>query len=314
MNPILEQTLRQPAQAVAAIDDIGAWWTRWQEVNGGGTAGLAIAAGLAADRVGWAFAGGYQAALRALVPGLPRDAMAAFCVTEEGGNRPRDIRTTIVPQPDGSLRIDGAKRWTTLGPASTLLLVVGALPASTPAARPALRVARVPVPSPGLTLHPMPPTRFVPEVPHAQPSLHDVRVDADALLPGDGYDRYVKPFRTLEDVHVTLAVLAHLLNEARHRGWPRAFAEDAVAVLALLSELSLGDPADPLVHVALAGALRLAHRLYGDATELWSACGDDPAAQRWLRDKALFQVAGLARQRRAEVAWERMEARVLASS
>lgn len=316
MNPILEQTLRRPAQPVAAIDDIGAWWTRWQAVDGagGGTAGLAIAAGLAADRVGWAFAGGYQAALRALVPGLPPAAMAAFCVTEAGGNRPRDIRTTIVAQPDGRLRVDGAKRWTTLGPASTLLLVVGTLPAATPAARPALRVARVPVPSPGLVLHPMPPSRFVPEVPHAEPSLHDVRIDADALLPGDGYDRYVKPFRTLEDVHVTLAVLAYLLNQARARGWPAVFAEDAVAALTLLSDLTAGDPADPLVHVTLAGALRLAHRLYGDATELWAACGDAPAAQRWQRDAALFQVAGQARLRRAEVAWERLAEPALASS
>ena len=83
---------------------------------GADSTALAIAGGFAADRVGWAFASGYQAALRALVPGLSHDTLAAFCVTEAEGNRPRDIRTTIVPQPDGTLRIDGSKRWTTLGP------------------------------------------------------------------------------------------------------------------------------------------------------------------------------------------------------
>ena len=57
----------------------------------------ALLGGFDADRVGWAFASGYQAALRALLPELPADAVAAFCVTEESGNRPRDIHTRITP-------------------------------------------------------------------------------------------------------------------------------------------------------------------------------------------------------------------------
>lgn len=270
---------------------------------GGGTAGLAIASGFAADRVGWAFAGGYQAALRALVPDLAPDSLAAFCVTEATGNRPRDVRTTITPQADGLLRIDGAKRWTTLGSAGTLLLVVGAMPAAATATRPALRVARVPVPTPGLALEPMPPTRFVPEVPHARVHLDDVRVTADALLPGDGYDGYVKPFRTIEDVHVTLAVLAYLLREARLRGWPAALGEQVVAAVEMFAELAAADARAPSVHVALAGALTIAHRIYAEAGALWSANAEDPAARRWLRDAALFEVAATARRQRAERAW-----------
>ncbi|HSB22059.1 MAG TPA: acyl-CoA dehydrogenase family protein, partial [Burkholderiaceae bacterium] len=250
----------------------------------------------------------YQGALRALWPELPLDTLAALCVTEAEGNRPRQIRTTFAPQPDGTLRIDGAKRWTTLGPASTLLLIVGAMPAPADASRPVLRVARVPVPTPGLVLQPMPPTRFVPEVPHAQVQMHDVRVGADALLPGDGYDAYVKPFRTIEDLHVTLAVLAYLLREGRARRWPSAFNEQVVAALSLLLQLAGEDARDALTHVALAGALRIAHRLYADASAYWAAIGDDPAAQRWQRDAPLFEVAGTAREQRADRAWERLGA------
>ncbi len=84
----------------------------------------------------------------------------------------------------------------------------------------------------------MPDTRFVPEVPHARVQLDAVRVDAAQLLPGDGYDSHVKPFRTLEDTHVALAVLAYLLREARQRGWPPAFAERLCAVLAALAALA----------------------------------------------------------------------------
>jgi alkylation response protein AidB-like acyl-CoA dehydrogenase len=309
MNPALEACLPAPPPA-RTINDVAGWWQVWQSVHSAntGAAALAIAGGFAADRVGWAFASGYQAALRALVPDLPPDTLAAFCVTEAEGNRPRHIRTTIAPQPDGTLRIDGAKRWTTLGPSSTLLLIVGALPVPDGAGRPALRVACVPTPTPGLVLQPMPPTRFVPEVPHAQVLMHDVRVNAGALLPHDGYDAYVKPFRTIEDLHVTLAVLAYLLREGRVRHWPAAFNEQLVAALALLSHLASEDARAVSTHIALAGALRIAHRLYTDASPLWAAAGDDVAAGRWQRDSALFEVAGSAREQRAERAWQRLGA------
>jgi acyl-CoA dehydrogenase len=307
MNPALVSCLQAAPQG-RTINDVAEWWTSWQSLGplADGPAAAAIAGGFAADRVGWAFASGYQAALRALLPDLPHDTLAAFCVTEAQGNRPRDIRTTITPQADGMLRMDGAKRWTTLGPAGTLLLIVGALAAASDAQRPALRVARVPVPTPGLVLKLMPATRFVPEVPHAEVLMQDLRVSATALLPGDGYDCYVKPFRTIEDLHVTLAVLAYLLREARARRWPAVFIEQLVATLVLLSELAAADANAPTTHVALAGALHVAHRLYADAQPLWAAAGDDPAATRWQRDAALFEVAGTARRQRAERAWERV--------
>ena len=307
MHSALKACLTATPQA-HAIDDVAGWWQSWQSLNACATdpAALAVAGGFAADRVGWAFASGYQAALRALLPDLPHHTLAAFCVTEAAGNRPRDIRTTIAAQPDGTMRIDGAKRWTTLGPASTLLLIVGALPTLEGAGRPVLRVARVPVPSRGLVLQPMPPTRFVPEVPHAQVLMQDLRVGADALLPHDGYDAYVKPFRTLEDLHVTLAVLAYLLREARARRWPAPFSEQLVAALALMLQLAGEDARAAPTHIVLAGALRFAHRLYADATALWASSGADPAARRWQRDAALFEVAGSAREQRAERAWERL--------
>jgi len=310
MNPSLVACLdaSPPAPGLPPTEDVAAWWPQWLSLGGAGrdSAALAIAGGFAADRVGWAFAAGYQAALRALLPALPHDTLAAFCVTETAGNRPRDIRTAITVLPGGTLQVDGAKRWTTLGPAGTELLVVGALAPPADSARPALRVVRVPVPSAGLELRPMPPTRFVPEVPHAEVHLQRLQLPEGAMLPGDGYDAFVKPLRTIEDLHVTMAVLAYLLREARARGWPAAFAEELLATLALLSALAAEDVSAASTHVALAGALRFAHRLYADAAPLWAAAGDDPASRRWQRDAALFEVAGSARRQRAERAWQRL--------
>jgi alkylation response protein AidB-like acyl-CoA dehydrogenase len=311
MNPALDAALAHCLQADTAVADcasVAQWWPRWRD--GGAracdTAAMALRGGFDADRVGWAFASGYQAALRALLPQLPDDGVAAFCVTEDGGNRPRDIHTSFTPLADGGVSISGAKRWTTLGPASSVLLVVGAWPDNETTGRPRLKVARVRADAAGVRLLPMPETRFVPEVPHARVLLDGVRVDAAALLPGDGYDAYVKPFRSIEDLHVTLAVLAYVLREARRRRWPSAFAERLCAVMLALAGLARAAADAPATHVALAGALALAHELYGQASALWAAADDDPAARRWARDTALFDVAGTARQQRAARAWQRL--------
>lgn len=310
MIPAIELCL-QASTTVPERRNVAEWWPRW---SGGAAlastpAAQALLGGFDADRVGWAFAAGYQAALRVLLPQLPADAVAAFCVTEESGNRPRDIHTRFTPAADGSLSITGAKRWTTLGPDSGVLLIVGALPAAQDAARPMLKVALVPRAAAGLQLLPMPGTRFVPEVPHARVQLDAVHVEASALLPGDGYERYVKPFRSIEDAHVTLAVLAYLLREARHRAWPAAFAERLCAVLVALADVAAAPADAPATHVTLAGALAFAHQLYAEAGSLWAGAGDDdPAAQRWARDAALFDVASAARGQRAARAWQRLQA------
>lgn len=308
MNDAITHCL-QASSTVAECPTLAEWWPRWRDraARAATPVAQALHGGFEADRVGWAFASGYQAALRALLPGLPADAVAAFCVTEESGNRPRDIHTRFTPQADGGVSIQGAKRWTTLGPTSSLLLVVGVLPPATEDARPMLKVARVPADATGLQLLPMPDTRFVPEVPHARVRLQGVRVDAAALLPGDGYTQYVKPFRSIEDCHVTLAVLAYLLREARQRAWPAAFSERICALLCALDSVAQSPADAAATHVALAGALHWAHDLYAQADGLWAGCADDPAAQRWSRDSALFKVAATARGQRAARAWERLQ-------
>jgi len=308
-SPAIERCLRADWRA-DAVETVAQWWPGWLAISAAHVSPIerAIAGGFAADRVAWAFACGYQAALRALVPDLPADALAAFCVTEEAGNRPRDIQTTITHGADDSVSLTGAKRWTTLGPDSSLLLVVGREVNAADgdgSDRLRLRVARVPSGAPGLSLVAMPATRFVPEVPHARVQLDHVRLPASALLPGDGYAAFVKPFRTIEDTHVTAAVLAYLLREARARSWPTDLRERLAATLAALVAVATGRADSPATHIVLEGALRWAHQLYSEAGPLWAAAADEAGA-RWQRDAALFAVAGTARAQRATRAWERL--------
>jgi acyl-CoA dehydrogenase len=259
---------------VPQCEDVAAWWplhlrnaSLWRNPMD-----LAIAGGFGADRVGWAFVSGYQAALHALFAGAPEDRICALCVTEVEGNSPKAIRTELRRDGNG-WRLDGAKRWTTLGPDGAVFFVA-ARDAVASGERAVIRVARVTSGAAGMTVTLMPPTRFVPEVPHAQLRFEGVRVADDALLPGDGYTDYVKKFRTIEDLHVNAAILAYLVREARRLAWPPEWIEATLALVSALRSIAAGDAAAPATHLALAGALTQSGALLARA-----AAGSFPAAQ-----------------------------------
>lgn len=297
------------ARAVAVpCASVAEWWPRHRAIAAEHADPIhqAIVGGFVADRLAWAFASGYQAALRALFPDLPPDRICALCVTEDGGNAPRAIRAEIARAEAGRV-LNGAKRWTTLGPEGALFLVA-AREVEAGGERPRLRVARIPSNLPGVTVEPMPPARFVPEVPHAQLRFRDVVLPEASLLPGDGWDEYVKPFRTVEDIHVHAAVLAYLMREAARLSWPERWIERASALLAALTKISDMPHRHAETHVALAGALAIGAGLVDETEAFWRASATDPAALRWQRDRELLQVAAQARAERTRRAWERLRA------
>ena len=294
-----------PAQAAAKpCESVAEWWPRHRAIAAehAGTIEQAIVGGFVADRVGWAFASGYQAALHALFPDAPVDRLCALCVTEADGNSPKAIKSRL-ERAGAAWKLDGAKRWTTLGPEGSLFFVAARDEAAS-RDRAAIRLARVPSDAPGLQIQSMPATKFVPEVPHAQLKFDAVRVDT--LLPGDGYDLYVKPFRTVEDIHVQAAILAYLMREAQRLSWPEHWIERLSALLAALATLSNMPAAQPETHIGLAGALRISAGLIEEAEAFWLKSAADPAALRWRRDRELLQVASKAREQRTARAWEKL--------
>jgi hypothetical protein len=292
------------SQAVAPpCESVAEWWPRHRAIAAEhpGSIEQAIVGGFVADRVGWAFASGYQAALHALFADAPSDKLCALCVTEADGNSPKAIRSSLQASSGGWI-LNGAKKWTTLGPDGSLFFVAARDEAASHD-RAAIKLARVSSNAPGVEIQAMPATKFVPEVPHAQLKFQDVKVDS--LLPGDGYDLYVKPFRTVEDIHVQAAVLAYLMREAQRLSWPGHWIERLSALLAALSTLSNMPPSNAETHIGLAGALRISAGLIGETEEFWLKSAADPAALRWRRDRELLQVASKARELRAERAWEK---------
>ena len=166
----------------------------------------AIAGGFLSDRVGYAFAAGYEAALMRLVPSLPQRSIVSICVTEEKGGHPGMIKSKLQKAPgENTWVLNGSKKFITLAGAADLFLVaaitgtVATTTGTAPDKKNIIRLVQVERNSPGIELTPMPDLAFVPEINHGALTFHNVQVNNSCLLPGDGYADYVRPFRTIED-------------------------------------------------------------------------------------------------------------------
>ena len=292
------------ARVVPAGDSLLAWWEATAEQRGKWERPIdrALAGGACADRIGFAFAGGYAEALRALVPGAT--GITALCATEEGGAHPKAIQTRLEPTANGGYEVTGRKKWATVANVASSLLVVASTGVESGVNR--LRVVRIAANAPGVRLVPAS-APFVPEIPHAAVELERVAVSEADVLPGDGYDEYLKPFRTVEDVHVHAALAGYLIGVARRHGFEKATIEQLL-VLALASRsIAALDPKVASTHLALAGLLASVPRVVENIEREWAAAPDDEWA-RWQRDRALLQVAGSARSARRERAWSTLGA------
>ncbi len=302
----LESLLRDAIDP-APVVDLADFWRRHDAIARPTAAiARALVGGLRADRLGYAFAAGYQAALRVLVPALAEDAKACLCATEAGGAHPSAIATALVPDPSepGAFRLSGHKRWASIADARVVLLVV-ATTGVDPLGRAQLRVAKVPSDAPGVRLEAMPTPPFAPEIGHFQVHFEDVRVAAHEVLGGDGYSQILKPFRTIEDVHVTAAVLGYVVREVRLHALDRSLAERAIALVAALEGIARMDASAAATHVALAGMLALERALLPEFEAAWAPKAPDAHA-RFVRDRPLLGVAGSARSKRLARAWERL--------
>jgi len=258
----------------------------------------ALAGGVLADRLGYAFAGGYQAALRTLLG----DAGVATCLaaTEAGGAHPRAIQTSLVDAGDDRLLV-GEKQWTTLAEESERMLVFcrqGEVDG-----RPQIRAVLIPTQRPGITIERMPDVPFAPEVHHAKVTFAGVRLEPDELLPGDAYVELLKPFRTVEDAHVLCAAIGHLIGVALLHGFERVFIERLSALALAARSVAMSDPRSAGVHVALAGSFAALDSIVAGLAPSFEKAPED-FRSRWERDKPLLRVASKAREARLARAWE----------
>lgn len=284
-----------------------------------GTIERALWAGFHADRLGWAFVGGYTAALarlfehgqgaegarsaKSVKSDRPLSARACLAATEAGGGHPRAIQTRLDKR-GGALVLDGEKTYATLASASDELLVVASRGVGADGKN-RLRVVRVKPTAPGVTITPRDETPFAPEIPHAIVKLEGVVVEDADVLPGDGYLHWLKPFRSIEDTHVLAATVGYLAGAGRAHGFSRDAVAECVSLGLSLVDAGARDPSSPLTHVVLAGLFASARRFVGALGDEWARAPESAAEERarWQRDMALLLVAENARAKRTEAAF-----------
>lgn len=260
----------------------------------------ALLAGVIADRLGFAFAGGYSAALQRLLnDASPR--LAAFCVTEAEGNQPRHIHTRLTPTGTG-WQLDGEKTFVTLADRAEWLWIAASTGEQD--GRKQIRLVGIPSQLHGVELIPLPTMRFVPEIGHARVRFHQVQIPAGAVLPGDGYSDHVKPFRTIEDIHVCAATCGLLLGQAVRQQWLPAIAETLLSLAYGWWKLAQEPAQAPATHLALAGLMTEQTQLIEAVTPFLSDTTE--FAEHWRRDQPLLKVAEKARQQRTANAWQHM--------
>ncbi|MBV1920196.1 MAG: acyl-CoA dehydrogenase family protein [Pseudomonadales bacterium] len=260
----------------------------------------ALLGGALADRTAFAFSSGYLSALRLMFPDFLHDGFASLCVTEEEGNHPKAIKTTLKNR-DGQWLLNGLKTFVT-GGCDAEQLFIAATTDEVVDGRPQIRVVRVLVGQQGMVVTELPTLPFVPEVSHATVRFDNAQIDASDILSGDGYSDYVKLFRTIEDIHVSTAILGYIARTAIFYRWPERVVEQILALIISHRQLGLMDARCSMTHLALAGARQQMDMLLEKVDVEWEK-SDKNGYECWLRDKALLKIAGKAGSQRRENAW-----------
>ena len=301
---VIEYLLQAPIEPPVRIAFFPEWKRAWKNLVSLWETPLdrALAGGFAADRPAWAFAAGYQAAIQHLMPAMDATRIAAICITEKGGPHPARIYCRLTPDRNdvGRWCLDGTKEFVS-GADGAEILLVAATTGTTPNGRNTLRMVTFPADSDGVTVSALPSLGIVPEMPHGKVHFETVSLPDEALWPGDGYTGAIKPFRTMEDLHVTGAILAWIFATGRRSGWPASVLETMLSLMVTLRSLALASPLEPHVHLSLGGLLRQVRDLLEKIDPLWPGV-DARAREWWRRDRKVLDIAETARRRRLDAA------------
>jgi hypothetical protein len=280
-------TLLATGEEVSIADTYATLLQRWGNRS---PFDLAVLGGHCASTPGLAFLFGYQAALRALWPSAPLS-LGAICATEQRSLRPADLNTRL-----HNLRLSGQKDFVTAGSAADWLLVAARSEAIGEAPR--LSLAVVYPGEVGVRLEALPALPLIPDISHSRLHLDNAACD---LLAGDGWDAYLKPFRSLEDLYVLSALVAWLYRVGQQQHWPRSLQLRLLGLLGGCAEGTRQCPDAATSHLLLGGLFEQFEALQDDLG-VALASGEPASAQMWQRDRGVLTLAASARQQRLDKA------------
>jgi len=262
----------------------------------------AIAGGFLANCPAFAFAAGYWAALHRLLPDLPSTPVPALCISEKHGAHPAGIQCQLEKK-GAKWLLDGKKHFVTCGREAELLLVAASTGVDSDGKN-QLRLVQVGAQQAGITFLQLDkPLAILPEISHCQIEFTKVRLSPDQILPGDGYQAYIKPFRTIEDLHVMAAILGYIMRIGTLYDWPQPSKEQLFSQLLTIRAISLADYAAPETHIATGGAFASLQTYLQNLETCWRLV-DKSIHSAWLRDQAVLNIAADACARRLSAAWQ----------
>lgn len=262
----------------------------------------ALNGGYHSEQVSYAFASGYQSAMESMF-NASQESIAALCASEQGGTHPRAISTTLtLLQEQDHFILNGSKRFVSGGKFAKQLFVLAKTGEMD--GRPRLTVVKLAENSIGLDVEPMPALTFIPELSHASLRFSDIHITKEAVLSGDGYTNYVKPFRTCEDIHISFALLGYRLREA-HLAGNEAASTELIALI--YGFMQLGDTyTSSMTHVALAGLQKVMQKVFSEYDSHYADANPE-GYKNWVRDKGILLLAEKAQQARTQKAWQHLK-------
>ncbi len=263
----------------------------------------AVLGGFISDRLSYSFWAGIQS----LFPELPVDSIVSFCVTEESGNHSKNIMTRLIENGSNSngekiWRLNGKKKFITSALEADILLVAVSVGYSSDGMN-ILRIVSLNSNNPGIDIESMKEIIVTPEFSHCYIRFNNVEIHEEQIYKEDAHTEYMKPFRTVEDIYVAIAVLAYLFSAACRYGWPRGVKEDLTGLIIAFRALSRDDPKAPDVHIALGSLLFQLKRFFESTESLWNKA-DDAVVNAWKRDISIINIAEEAQSLRLKKAWE----------
>ncbi len=258
-----------------------------------------------ADRRSMAGAAGHQAAIRRLFPSTPKNAITAFCVSEDHGPRPSKIMSSLAPDGDGWV-LNGLKRWGSMAPDADLLYVAASVGRHDDG-RNDLRMVALPSDRPGLSKDETPYAEKYPEMKIADLYFSDVPVKEEEVFDTDAYDAFIKPFRLVEDVYGTAATQIGLVRLARDYDWPEEIIEDLTALVLQAQTIAATTMETPEEVILISSYFRASADLWSRLEECWTKVPETERV-RWSPDIGLLEIAARAREARRQSAWQALTA------
>lgn len=268
----------------------------------------AVVGGFCSDRLAYVFLSGYQCALHTMFPLLAVDKIAAFCVSEKGGNAPRAIQTKF-RKVDSHYTATGTKTFVTCAEEVDILLIA-ARDSDIVSDRPSIKVFYLDSSSEGVLIKEDKVLPFMPELKRGRLTISNCSFPEEQMLDGDGYSEAIKPFSPLETLYIMAAGVAYMMRLASLYEWPDLFLEQSLAVLTAIQGANSENPEAAENQILIAG---LKEQIKGlvlltEQDEYWRNVDLD-TQKRWLRDKVMLMMPDKAHSVRQERAWQHFRTR-----